>query len=286
MGNADNLRRLADEMANAYQERVQSISAIKQQTADFLTETRNGIIDIKSNVNGMLGEFNQQDKERKGAIDGMIGEFNQGDKERAAEISKMLTDFDKAHAEMATDLKVKLSREEDERKEATLAEIGERKKAVSNMLGEFIKNDKERAAEIASLIDEFKGGDRERKWAVSSMLEEFKKENAETTTAWKDLLATMRSAKDITITGAVVPEAVKKTVGKKKKVKEAESGDGIGELQDRILDLLDDHPDGLRMAKMADILDIEKWQYLIPIMRDLIDDEMVTKENSTYYLSQ
>ncbi|MCG2676672.1 hypothetical protein L6304_05820, partial [bacterium] len=167
MANADDLRRLAGEMASAYEERVQRISAIKQETADFLSETRAEIKEREDYIVKLLADFDKahaemskelkaklasdererktqtqaEIKERKEAVGDMLGEFNQEDKARAADIVKLLREFDNAHAEMAAELKAKLASDERERKTQTQAEIKERKEAVGDMLGEFNQED-------------------------------------------------------------------------------------------------------------------------------------------------
>ena len=50
-----------------------------------------------------------------------------------------------------------------------------------------------------------------------------------------------------------------------------------------ILELIEDNPDGLRMVEIADIQGFDNWRSLIPIMRGLLDDGKVKKEDSTYF---
>ena len=380
MANADDLRRLADEMTSAYEERVNSVSEIKGQTAEFLTETRNSIIGLKRNVGemlagfnaddkdradeiaklleefdgvhqematelhakltseeeerktvalaeikerneevsnmlaefaeqdterkeavgDMLGEFNQEDQERKEAVGDMLGEFNQEDKARAAEITKLLKGFDKAHAAMAAELKAKLANDEKERKTATLAEIKARNEEVNAMLAEFAEQDKARVAEISKLISEFNDQDKERAEEIKTMLSEFNKEQAETAAAWKKLLAGMQSLREkVTITGpaeieaavevTTVDEAIEVEEPEEAEPEEEEHKEEIAEeeieedLGGRILDLLEDHTEGLKMTQVADMLGIENWRTLIPIMRELLDADEIRKENSIYY---
>ncbi|MBA3071069.1 MAG: hypothetical protein FP829_02725 [Nitrospirae bacterium] len=284
MANADNLRRLAEEMASAYEERVQRISAIKQETADSLHAFAAEGRQRKDYMVKSLAEFDNvhsemakelkdkltreeeerktatqaEIKERKGSVSSMLAEFNKEDKGRAAEIERLLEDFDKAHAEMAKELKDKLTREEEERKTATQAEIKERKGSVSNML------------------------------------DEFKKEQAEAAAAWKELLAGMQSVRGkVTITGPSEVEAavkvtpVKKAKPVKKAIEEIEEEVAPEEveegLKDRVLGVLGNNPGGLRMAEVADKLGIESWQPLIPIMKELRDEGKIRKEDSIYY---
>lgn len=54
----------------------------------------------------------------------------------------------------------------------------------------------------------------------------------------------------------------------------------------RILDLLEDSSEGLKMTKIADMLGIENWRSLIPVMRELLDDEEIRKEGTLYFSSE
>ncbi|MBL7205925.1 MAG: hypothetical protein ISS63_16590, partial [Desulfobacteraceae bacterium] len=110
MANADDLKRLAQEVANAYEERLKSISDInksvldmKRDTADFLARTREEV------------------------------------KDREVYIENLLADFDKAHQEMAEELRAKLAGDEQTRKTETQAEIKEREVYVENLLADFDK---------------------------------------------------------------------------------------------------------------------------------------------------
>jgi len=54
----------------------------------------------------------------------------------------------------------------------------------------------------------------------------------------------------------------------------------------RILDLIEDNPEGLKMTQIADMLDIGNWRTLIPVMRELMDDGEIRKEDTQYFLAE
>ncbi len=63
---------------------------------------------------------------------------------------------------------------------------------------------------------------------------------------------------------------------------EAEApADKIGIISN-ILKILAENPNGLRMVEIAEILGVENWRSLIPVMRELLDDGQLRKEDSTY----
>ena len=262
--------------------------------------TLSEITDRSIFVENLLDDFADEDRQRRNEITRMLGEFNQEDKARAAEITKLLKGFDKAHAAMAAELKAKLANDEKERKTATLAEIKARNEEVNAMLAEFAEQDKARVAEISKLISEFNDQDKERAEEIKTMLSEFNKEQAETAAAWKKLLAGMQSLREkVTITGpaeieaavevTTVDEAIEVEEPEEAEPEEEEHKEEIAEeeieedLGGRILDLLEDHTEGLKMTQVADMLGIENWRTLIPIMRELLDADEIRKENSIYY---
>ena len=66
-------------------------------------------------------------------------------------------------------------------------------------------------------------------------------------------------------------------------VEEAEALDDREENMREILELLEDNPNGLRMVELADIMGFDNWCSMIPIMRELLDNGEVRKEDSTYF---
>jgi acetylornithine deacetylase/succinyl-diaminopimelate desuccinylase-like protein len=137
----------------------------------------------------------------------------------------------------------------------------------------------------------------------------------EMSAAWKELLTTMQSVRGgIVITGPAKVEAalevkaveesfeevvveeeeeeVEETEPEEEKVEETEpEEEKVEELEERedliqkILGLIGDHPEGLRMVEIGEKLEIESWRSLIPVMRELLDDEEVRKEDSTYFIA-
>ena len=57
----------------------------------------------------------------------------------------------------------------------------------------------------------------------------------------------------------------------------------ISELKQRIIDELSTHPDGARMVQLAEKLQIEQWRLLIPVMREMQDAGTIRKEGSVYF---
>jgi hypothetical protein len=56
--------------------------------------------------------------------------------------------------------------------------------------------------------------------------------------------------------------------------------ENLGEM---ILDLLHASPEGLKMVEISEKLGLPNWRSLIPVMRELMDEEAVRKEETTYF---
>jgi len=251
MANADDLSRLAEEVKSAYEERVKCITDIKKETVGLLSgfdkERKEMADDLRAELARVKPDLESAESERKKSDRAEITE-------RGVYIENLLEDFDKAHKEMTDDLRAELSRvkpdlesAESERKTSDQAEVMERKEAVRNML------------------------------------DEFGKEQEETAAAWQKLLVTMQSARGpASVKAAVKVKAVEEVIEEpaEEAAEEAEE-----ETKEKILEILEDNPDGKKMAEIAEILGIENWRSLIPVMRELLDADEIRKEDSTYYVS-
>ena len=266
MANADNLKRLAEEMVGAYEERVRVMSDVKQETADIKQAT-----------------------------------------------GRLLSDFGKAHAAMSKELKDELNRfksevdaTEDERKKDNQGEISERKDYIMELrdkarelIDEFDKAHGDMAQTLRAELTRFKSdldaaGDERRKIDQG--------ETRETAEAWKGLISAMQAARGGTVVAGpvevetavevkTVEEAIEEPVEEEAEeaideVAAAEEKIEGEDLGGRILDLIEDNPEGLKMTQIADMLDIGNWRTLIPVMRELMDDGEIRKEDTQYFLAE
>ena len=359
MANADDLKMLAQEVADAYEERVNTINAIKAETAGLLHDfdkaheemthnLRQELAKVKPELEAAEDQRKAADqaeiKEREVYIENLLDDFDKAHqemaddmraelakvkpeleadeaarkkadqaeiKEREVYIENLLNDFDEAHQEMANNMRRELAKvkpeleaAEGQRRKADQAEIKEREVYIENLLNDFDEAHQEMAnnmrRELAKVKPELEAAEGQRRKAdqaeveerrtdVRNMLDEFRKEQEATAAAWRGLLAGMASVRGkVTITGAAGVAAAIEAKPVEEAFEEAFEEEGLEEreeLQDNILDLLDDNPDGLRMVEIADALDIPSWRSLIPVMRELLDEGEVTKEDSTYYIA-
>jgi len=293
MAYAEDLKRLAQEVADAYEERVENINVIKADTATLLDNFDSAHQEMADNQRRELAKF-------KSDLDASEVERKEEDeaevRQRAIDIENLLADFDSVHQEMADNQRQELAKFKSDldaaevgRKKEDQAEVTQRAIDIENLLADFDSAHQEMAEKLRAELDKVKP---ELEAVVTNMLNEFREEREEAAAAWKSLLDGMTSLREkMTITGsaevkAAVEVATIDEAIKGEEPEEMELGEEIDEeddLGDEIVSLLEDNPDGLRMVEIADVLGIESWRSLIPVMRELLDADEVTKEDSTYY---
>jgi len=377
MSNADDLRRLAEEIAGAYEERVRVISDVKQATADIKKETGHLLNDFGKVHAAMSKELKDELARFKSDLDAAEGERKKTDQaevnQRSVDIENLLSDFNTVHQEMADNLRTELARfksdldaAEDERRKDDQAEISERKDYIMELknkarelIDEFdkahgdmaqalraelagFKSDldaaederkkeaqaevKQRSVDIENLLSDFDSVHQEMADSLRTELARFKSdldagederkkrdqgETRETAEAWRNLLSTMQAARGRTVAAGpakveaavevkTVEEAIEEPAEEAEKVEEAAAEVEEEEITEelaaeeeaeedqggRILDLLEDNDEGLKMTQIADMLGIENWRTLIPVMRELMDGDEIRKEGTLYFPSE
>jgi len=359
MANADDLKRLAEEMAGAYEERVRVISDAKQATADIKKETGHLLNDFGKVHAAMSKELKVDLARFKSDLDAAEGERKKTDqaevKQRSVDIENLLSDFDSAHQEMTDEMRAELARfksdldaAEGERKKDDQAEISERKDYIMDLkdkarelIDEFdkahgdmaqtlraelarFKSDldaseherkktdqaevSQRSVDIENLLSDFDTAHQEMADNLRAELARFKTdldasederkkrdqgETRETAEAWRNLLSAMQAARgsavvagpagvEAKVTVETVEEAIEEPV-EEVVAEEAEPEIEEEDLGGRILDLIEDNPEGLKMTQIGDMLGVVNWRSLIPIMRVLIDDGEIRKEDMLYF---
>ena len=293
MAYAEDLKRLAQEVADAYEERVENINVIKADTATLLDNFDSAHQEMADNQRRELAKF-------KSDLDASEVERKEEDeaevRQRAIDIENLLADFDSVHQEMADNQRQELAKFKSDldaaevgRKKEDQAEVTQRAIDIENLLADFDSAHQEMAEKLRAELDKVKP---ELEAVVTNMLNEFREEREEAAAAWKSLLDGMTSLREkMTITGsaevkAAVEVATIDEAIKGEEPEEMELGEEMDEEDDlggEIVSILEDNPDGLRMVEIADVLGIESWRSLIPVMRELLDADEVTKEDSTYY---
>ncbi len=176
-------------------------------------------------------------------------------KERAAEVKSLLEGFGKEDKERAAE--------------------------VSSLLSGFGKEDKERAAEIPKLLAEFNKGDKERAAEVSSLLAGFRKDSAETAAAWRDLVSTMQAKRGVAVAPPPVKPPVAEVTEEEVPVEEVVPEEKA-RLEEEILSLIGEHPEGIRLVEIAERTSIARIK-AGNVTRMLVDEGKIRKEGLLYF---
>ena len=263
MSSADDLRRLAEEMVSVYEERVGFLSDIRQKATDIKKETADLINefakahgemskDLKAELAGFKSDLESAEAERQKADNG--GQRKSEKAQRSIDTENFLKDSDSARREMADQLRAELAKLNDERKAETREMAGAWKKLLSAMQAARGRTVTAAPAKVEAEVTV--------KTVKKAIEEPVKKEEEE-------------------FAAEVEEEEAIEEVAADEEEEEFEKDLGGG-----ILDLLEDRSEGLKMTKIADMLGIENWRSLIPIMRVLLDDEEIRKEGTLYFPSE
>jgi len=330
---ADDLRRLAEEILGAYQERVRSIAEAKKETAEklavFKTDLDKAEINRKNEAQAEISDRQKHIADLRDGTLNLINDFESARKEMWGDLKAQLQNFTSELANFRKEM-IDASKE---RKEMTLEEIAERRedldiliKATRDLLTSFGTARSEMAADLKERLDaftlalsQFKAdldrAETERKdtvtrelkekaeelranlsnfsadmsASVASLMGELKKDRSEAAQAWSEILSVIRSAAGgMTLTSPTYEPKSDVSVSEIEEEKEEsiETQDEAQSeaLQKEIVALLRITPDGLKMVGIAEKLGVASWRSLIPIMRILLDDAEIKKEDSTYFV--
>ena len=329
---ADDMRRLAEEISNAYEERIKGVVAMKTADAERKHDTQEDLKQIANQLRADLDQFSSDmeaaEADRKSTTQAELSEManqlrakldqfksnlddaeadrKEENQEEIAERRNYITDlrekaqdllkeFDQVHEEMAKQLrafldqfKSNLDDAEAERKEEDQEEIAERRNYITDLrekaqdlLKEFDQVHEEMAKQLRARLVSFSG---DLTASVAGLMGEFEKDRTEAAKAWNDILSSIRSAeKKTVITGPAEVVAAVEVTTVEEAIETETPEEEEEDIENKIIGLLQDQPDGLRMVEIADILSVENWRSLIPLMKQLLEDREVTKVDSTYY---
>lgn len=244
MGNAEDIKGLGEEMASSYENRVGRIATLAKETAALL----------------------------KG--------FEKENKEREKMVSELLAGFREEEKAMAEELKSTLSRNEADRVKEAQAEIRVRIGAVGNLLKGFHTAHEEMSATLkktladneAKRVKETQAEIKKRVADVRALLDDFWEERGKLASAWQNLVSLMEKTR----AGKKVRPAVVKEEVKEEKPKEEET------LREQVSTVIEKHPEGIKLSEIGEALGRD-WRGLIPITKELIDENEIRKEENLYY---
>jgi len=175
------------------------------------------------------------------------------------ETAELLRDTAKEHKEMGAQLrsdlakvKPEIARAEAERKKASQAET------------------KERAAEVSRIRSE-----------ARELVEGFRRDSAETAAAWRDLVTTMQAKRGVAVAPPPVKLPVAEVIEEEVPVEEVLPEEKV-RLEEEILSLIGEHPEGIRLVEIAERADVARIK-AGNVTRMLVDEGKIRKEALLYF---
>ncbi|MBC8441226.1 MAG: hypothetical protein H8D87_16255 [Deltaproteobacteria bacterium] len=175
-------------------------------------------------------------------------------------------------------------------------EVGRLQEDTQTSLKQIRNSQKKMGDELSSVLKAFvsdvKANEKGRKSSVNDFLTSVKAEISAMSSAWGKVMSNVRVNDSEIIQEAVEPEPDKEDdtdeepEGQELTEGEDETGYSYydnGPIKEKVMTTLSDYSDGLKMTQLAELLDIEQWRTLIPVMRDLMDNNQIRKEGSLYF---
>ena len=255
----------------------------QETTGREISERREHIGNLKGDTRNLVNDFENARKQMWGSLKSELEAFTSG-------LAQFKTDLEKGDRQRL-DTVVKEMREKGEALKANLQDFSTNLSTnVGQMLGE-LKKDRSEAArawhEILSAVRSATGGMTltTPEEPVAAEKPETKMNVAEETVAESEGTETETPEPQIeTQAEADLEETQGKEAVSKDLPESPEDDIDTQDLYGEIVSLLQDTPDGLRMVEIAEHLRIENWRSLIPVMRELMDDGDVKKEDSIYFV--
>jgi ABC-type transporter Mla subunit MlaD len=296
-------------------ERKQDLHGILGGTQDLLKAFGNARKEMWADLKGQLDAFTSElgqfkadldkgESARKEVMGGEISDRREHIGNLKGDTRNLMTDFENARKEMWHGLKSEL-----ETFTTGLAQFkADLETGEKERLETVVREMNDKARELKANLKNFSA---DLSTTVAQMMGELKKDRSGAAQAWHQILSTMRSHGESMVITTPVPvdreverkmalEIVEEKALEEEPVLEAANKTGMEELKEKaeeepetnddrkgnipaVLELLEDNPEGLRMVEIADILGFDNWRSLIPIMREVLDDGKVKKEDSTYF---
>ncbi len=308
MSAAKDLERLVTEIASAKNERKvlmnnlkENFGRIKQDTAGLRHEAVNLLKSITRDREEITQSLHRQlDKDRANLY--VMGKARR--KETAMEYNKRISLI----KELKNELRSKLDNFMSDIKDCTAedkkqrlmgiktikTEVGRLQEDTQTSLKQIRNSQKKMGDELSSFLKAFvsdiKISEKGRKSNVNDFLTSVKAEISAMSSAWGKVLSNVSLNKPAKIQEVVEPDKEgdpgEEPEGQTQPDMEDETKDSYydtGPIKEKVMTTLFDYSDGLKMTQLAELLDIEQWRTLIPVMRDLMDNKQIKKEGSLYF---
>jgi len=308
MGISNDMKKLREDIVSANDVRVKAIGVLAKDTHKMLKGFQAEHKEMATNLRGELAKGEEKRLKDSRAMMANIQKFVS---DVGKEVSAMIERFQKEHKVMADELRENLEKGEADRlktfndmmgnihqdinqietyvanklKEFSDAHAGmskELKKMLANYVADMVKATK-------NLMGDIQNRQKERNAEVADLLEAFKTEREKMAANWQALTATMAKKRGIMpkVKAEVkvrpvepVEEAIEEAV-EEVEVEEAPPEISLS-LEDRVLEFIERHPEGIRVGDMEEPLGVPRMRLGV-IAKTLLKEGKVRKEEKMYF---
>jgi len=210
------------------------------------------------------------------------------------ETTDMLKNFSEAHFQMASALKEMLSSDNFSRKVEVaefMKELAKSHQAMANDLNNFLTgSENDRRSQFTEMMNSITTELKDIKDNVNNILNAFKEDRLGMSETWKEMTKKLHSYRSVGVKKVKeLEEGKRKRIEKERaeaerkrleqeeaEIKQRESD----ELKARILDTVTE--EGMKLTEIGKVVG-KAWQGLISIMNELIEDDMITKDDEGLY---
>jgi gas vesicle protein len=278
MGIADSMKEITEDIITSYDVRVKAVGDLAADTRKTLEgfakerkkmskEQAKNLADftggLSKGVEDMLKEFQREHKQMSNEQAKSLADFVNN---LIKDVGSMVNRFQRERSTMSKELKNKLAKEVKEIETYVKKRLKEFDGAHTEMSDALKMSLAKYAGDIAS--------------SVKKLLGEYSSDMKKAANAWQGMSRTLARARK---GGAAVPkvEAKVKVRPVKEAVEEEEAPPEMG-MEERVLEFIERHPEGVRVSDMEDPLSVARTRLGV-IAKRLLEEGKVRKEENLYF---
>jgi len=265
MGIKEEMEKLGEEIIGSYDVRVERIEQLKKETEEALKGSRDLLKNFQNVHKKMSIEQRENLSKHKENLEG--------------EVKEMLTGFRLSLEKIGSDLRKDLAKGTESRKN----EVSKTLEDTQKMMNDFKVSHSQMSKELKQNLTKSNQGI---KSEVSKMLDGFhstqdkvRADLQKASLSWQQTVSTLqekRSGVKKSIPEVLEKKTIKETLPQKTKI--------VEELSDKkqVLVLIKKHPEGIKLTEIGAELG-KDWRWYIPIVKELMEENKIRKEENLYY---
>ena len=234
------------------------LRGLAEEMAAAYTQRMQDVPRIKAEAREFVGTLPGENAQLRAEADGLVKDLAQQNVELRATVPPLIQDLASQNAAIKTET------------DNLVKDLGQQNAELKTEADDLVKD---LAQENAQMRDQFR------------------KEHAATAAAWQDLLATMRSVRG---NGHPKQEVADAKTTEEPKAAAQDIGDQLAEriqealspaeLKERTMSLIQGRKEeGIKLASISESLGLESWLGIVPLVKELIDEGKVRKEDTLYF---